>query len=205
MAEGTENAIWFRSAKWYETNKGEFSEAATDRQACGYIGWGTVINRGNSDVAVEVKEYTNRKGVKSYMVKCVLAQYNRNYCTLISWGDNPVSRVMTTLEKDDRVFVAGKEITRPYTNKKQERIILTEVQVFMIIPMGHVEATQTMYMNDNLQMLLNGNMPELSESSNESDEFESAEYNEDEYDQEEEFDPGEDEFEEPDPMEVPWR
>ncbi len=203
MADGTENTAWLRSAKWYETNQGKFSDVATDRQACCFLGCGTVVNQGRSDTAVIVKEYTNRKGKHSYLVKCTLAQYNGNYCNILSWGDNAASRVMATLEKDDRVFVIGKEITRPYINKKGERIVLREVQVFMVIPMGHVEAAQTMYMNKNVQMLLNGNMPDLSEMASGEDEFESAGYNEDDYEQESDFDPGEDEFEEADPLEEP--
>ena len=204
MADGSANAIWLRSAKWYESKKGEFSTEKTERQACGFIGCGSaIIPKGSNTVAI-VKEYTRKSGEKSYVVQATLALYNNNYIKLISWGDNDISRTISNLEKDDHVFVAGKEVTYPYTNRKGERVMVTELQVFFIMTQSHVSATESMYMNQNIQMLMNGNMPELGGNS-ESDEFESAAYDEDEYENESEFDLETDEFEEPDPMETPWR
>lgn len=205
MAEGAGNATWLRSQKWYETKKGELSKDQTDRQACAFVGCGTAILRNGHDTVAEIKEYTSKKGTKSYFVKCSLKQYGGNYCHLVSWGDTPVSRIMASLELNDHVFVVGKEVTYPYQNRKGEKILITEVQVHMIIPLGHIEAIQDMYTNKNIQMLLNGNMPNIGSEDAESDGFESDSYDADDYDQESDFDPEEDEFEDADPMETPWR
>lgn len=204
MADGTANAICFRTAKWYENKKGEFSSEPTEREVCGIMGFGTAIIASGKNTVAQIKEYTNKTGEKSYFVKVMLATYNRNYMSLICWGDNDISQRMSNLDKDDHVFFGGKEVTYPYTNRKGERIVISEVQVFFLMTLGHVSAVEEMYMNRNIQMLMNGNMPEMG-GNGESDEFESAEYDEDEYENESEFDLETDEFEEADPMEAPCR
>lgn len=207
MADGTANATWIKSPKWNEKKSGEFSTELSEQQACTFIGAGSVILRKGRTEPVEIKEYETKNG-KSYVVKCTLAMYNKNYANLISFGDNRVSRIMAGLEKDDHVFVVGKEVSRKWKNRFGEEKMITEVYVFFIDSDGHTEATQNMFVNPNLQMLLNGNMPDMSAEDEGQEEEQIQTYNEDEYDKESDYNPesdGIEEFNEVDLNDVPWR
>ncbi len=198
MAEGkTTNTAWLQSPKWYESKKGEVTEKISDVQANFIIGVGVVVCPYGRTEAVEVKEFEQKSsGETSYIVKVTLAMYNRNYETLISFGNTPLSRIMLHIEKGDYVLFFGKKKKCNYKNRKGEQKEKTEVCVSFVLPLGHIEAIQEVYMNQNIQAVMNGGMPNLTEATAEADVMESAEFDEDAYENETEFEiPDEDEFE----------
>lgn len=195
MAEGTAYTAWLQSPKWYESKKGEVTENISDVQANFWFGVGVAIIPNGRTEAVEVKEY-EKNGEKNFIVKVSIALYNRNYETLISFGNNPVSRIMTHIEKGDYVFAIGKKKKSHYKNRKGEEKEKTEVYVSFVIPLGHIEAIQEMYTNPNIQMVMNGSMPNMTATAEEADEMEMVGYDEESYENEPDFEiPDQDEFE----------
>lgn len=201
MAKGTAFTAWFTTPKWYESRTGEVVEQdKSDYQCCFWIGVGVIIVPSGYDGPFEVKHFTRKDGSEGMLVKAVLALYNGNYETLIRFGPDEVTNTMTTLEEGNIVFVVGKQKRSEYKNKKGQNKIKTELWVGFILPQGHVNAVEDMFMNPNIQAVMEGRLPNAPAADYQADdesegEFESATYDNDAYEAEPDFDPDSDEFE----------
>lgn len=202
MGNGITNAGWMQSPRWYEKKDGTYTTSETQTTANFFIGAGSVIiPKGRVD-PVEVKHYVNKKGKSGVLVKAWIAMYNSHYEMLISFGDNRVSRIMASLEKDDRVFIVGKKKKYSYINRKKKRKEKSEVYVFFISTDAHIEAAQVLYTNPHVQTLMSGSLPTIEDSIGEEEAIKP--YDEDEWDNEPEFDPGADVFESKNTMDEWW-
>jgi single-stranded DNA-binding protein len=203
MAKGTAFTAWFKTPKWYESRTGEVVEQdKSDYQCCFWMGVGVVIIPSGFEGPFEVKQFTRKDGSEGMLVKAVLALYNGNYETLIRFGPDEVTNTMTTLEEGNIVFVIGKQKRSEYVNKKGQNKVKTELWVSFILPQGHVNAVEDMFMNPNIQAVMEGRLlnaqpgaADYQAGEEPEGELESAMYDNDAYESESDFDPDSDEFE----------